>query len=334
LIWQPLQPHLTNTNKIFYAPSGLLNKVPFYALLDNNNQYLGEQSNLHAMLSLRDLVKKDKDIPKVNKPLIALFGGADFDFGVQKDGEDNFMNDFLMSKPLSNLLSDNVRSGWAFLKGTLKEVEQIEAIAKATNNNSLKFSGEKASEENLKATIQEKKPQILHIATHGYYIPPPNEKPEQLAFASLNNENLHKNHDEPLLRSGILLSGANRKWVHKQSIDTPDDGIVTAMEISRMNMQNTELVVLSACETGLGDIKHTEGVMGLQRAFKMAGAKRQIISLWQVPDKATAEMMELFYTALLKENKDYRTAFNQAQSIMKSNYPEDPIKWAGFVLVE
>lgn len=333
LIWQPLEPYLNNANKIYYAPSGLLNKVPFYALLDSSNQYLGEQSNLHAMMSLRDLVKKDTKA-KASQELIALFGGANFDFGVKKDSEEDFMNDFLMNKPLSMLLEEKNRSGWTYLKGTLKEIVQIQEIVLQSNKKSISFTGEDASEENLKATLKNKKPNILHIATHGYYIPAPEKKKEDLELASLDNEYVSKSIDEPLLRSGILLSGANRKWVHKQAIETPEDGIVSALEISRLNLQNTELVVLSACETGLGDIKHSEGVIGLQRAFKMAGAKRQIISLWQVPDKATAEMMTFFYTALLQENKDYRTAFRQAQTIMKTKYPEEPLKWAGFVLIE
>lgn len=101
-----------------------------------------------------------------------------------------------------------------------------------------------------------------------------------------------------------------------------------------MDLSNTELVVLSACETGLGDITHSEGVYGMQRAFRIAGAKKMIVSLWRVPDNATAKMRELFYTALLKDKQSCHQAFRKAQHAMREKYPTNPVNWAGFVLIE
>ena len=114
-------------------------------------------------------------------------------------------------------------------------------------------------------------------------------------------------------------------------IDGVEDGVVTAYEISQLNLSNTELVVLSACETGLGDVKGTEGVFGLQRAFKMAGAKKMIVSLWKIPDKETSELMTGFYSYWLK-GKMIDAAFAQAQADMRKKY--SPYYWAAFVLVE
>ena len=128
-----------------------------------------------------------------------------------------------------------------------------------------------------------------------------------------------------------VLSGANYAWSGKTPVEGVEDGIVTAYEISQLNLSNTELVVLSACETALGDVKGSEGVFGLQRAFKMAGVKKMIVSLWQVPDKETAELMTSFYTYWMK-GKTINDAFAQAQADMRKKY--SPFYWAAFVLVE
>lgn len=119
--------------------------------------------------------------------------------------------------------------------------------------------------------------------------------------------------------------------VGKKPIEGIEDGVVTAYEISQLNFSNIELVVLSACETGLGDVKATEGVFGLQRAFKLAGVKKLIVSLWKVPDKETAELMQLLFTHLLS-GKTIEDAFAAAQAIMRKKYP--PYYWAAFVLIE
>jgi CHAT domain-containing protein len=144
-----------------------------------------------------------------------------------------------------------------------------------------------------------------------------------------------------MLRSGLIMSGGNASWQGKQTLEGKEDGILTAYEISQMNLSNTELVVLSACETGLGDIQGNEGVYGLQRAFKIAGAKYLIMSLWQVPDKQTSLLMTTFYKKWLEaEGPDgvgkkmtIPEAFHAAQKQMRDN-GLDPYNWAGFVLVE
>ena len=145
-----------------------------------------------------------------------------------------------------------------------------------------------------------------------------------------------------MIRSGILLSGANYAWKNgKPFHERMEDGILTAYEISQMNLSNTELVVLSACETGLGDIQGNEGVYGLQRAFKIAGAKYLIMSLWQVPDKQTSMLMTTFYRKWLeaegpdkgRKKMSIPDAFHAAQKDLR-DMGLDPYQWAGFVLVE
>jgi CHAT domain-containing protein len=144
-----------------------------------------------------------------------------------------------------------------------------------------------------------------------------------------------------MLRSGLIMAGGNAAWQGNQTLEGREDGILTAYEISQMNLSNTELVVLSACETGLGEIQGNEGVYGLQRAFKIAGAKYLIMSLWQVPDKQTSLLMTTFYKKWLEAegpdkggNKmNIPDAFHAAQKQLRDN-GLDPYNWAGFVLVE
>jgi CHAT domain-containing protein len=137
-----------------------------------------------------------------------------------------------------------------------------------------------------------------------------------------------------MIRSGLILAGGNYAWQHGRA-PRPDmeDGILTAYEISQMNLSNTELVVLSACETGLGDIQGNEGVYGLQRAFKIAGAKYLIMSLWQVPDRETMEFMTAFYRNWLEHDMTIPDAFRKTQGEMRDRF-YNPYSWAGFVLVE
>ena len=139
--------------------------------------------------------------------------------------------------------------------------------------------------------------------------------------------------DDPLMRSGLLLSGANNTWIGAKLPEGLEDGILTAKEVSYMNLMNTQLVVLSACQTGLGDVNGSEGVEGLQRGFKMAGVRYVIMSLWDVPDKETSDFMLSFYDNLL-DKMELHSAFHSTQIVMKKKYPNEPFKWAAFVLIE
>jgi len=138
--------------------------------------------------------------------------------------------------------------------------------------------------------------------------------------------------DDPLMRSGLMLAGANNVWSGKP-LKGIQDGILTGYEISNLYLPNTKLVVLSACETGLGNIEGSEGVNGLQRAFKLAGAKNLLMSLWRVPDNTTAEFMQIFYEKLFSK-KTISQAFGEAQTFMKNKYRNEPHKWAGLILVQ
>ena len=136
-----------------------------------------------------------------------------------------------------------------------------------------------------------------------------------------------------MLRSGLVLAGANYYMKNKRPLENREDGVLVAYEVRDLNLRNTELAVLSACQTGLGDVVGSEGVYGLQRAFRIAGAKFLIVSLWQVPDEQTQELMRLFYENWVDKQQSLRDAFNNAQAVFREREP-NPYMWAGFVLVE
>jgi len=177
-------------------------------------------------------------------------------------------------------------------------------------------------------------PSIIHLSTHGFFFPAPPET--QNIKGDTKNVNStrggFKSNINPLFRSGLILTGANRLWKDGKKTEGIEDGVLTAYEVSNMALLNTELVVLSACETGLGDVKGGEGVFGLQRSFKIAGVKNVIMSLWKVPDKETVELMELFYTNWVEKHMSKQDAFYSAKKDMRAKYP-DPYFWAAFVMI-
>jgi CHAT domain-containing protein len=218
--------------------------------------------------------------------------------------------------------NDSPNAAWKYLVGTQLELERISKIFKSKKIPIQERTGLAASEADFKKQqVETLSPSVIHFATHGFYYQNATQSATK-SFQSASN---------PLIRSGLVMAGANRVWLGNKPYLNSEDGILTAYEISLMNLSNTKLVVLSACETGLGAIEGSEGVYGLQRAFKMAGVERILVSLWQVPDKQTAELMEKFYTYLL-DNQSIQTAFAHAQQDMKEKYA--PYYWAGFVLIK
>jgi len=223
-------------------------------------------------------------------------------------------------------------AAWTFLPGTEDEVEQIgEYLTERQLPHKLymRTAGNEESFKQLSGTATG----IIHLATHGYFLEDlerdyDREVMERIGGGSRGS----KVFENPLLRSGLLLSGSNRAWTGEDVIEGIEDGILTADEISQMNLIKTQLVVLSACETGLGEAKTSEGVFGLQRAFKLAGVETLIMSLWTVPDDATADLMIAFYELWLS-GKTKSQAFAEAQRQVREKYKE-PYHWAGFVMMD
>ncbi len=320
LIWKPLLPYLQNATTVYNLPAGLLHKISFAALTDSSNKSLIDTYEIHQLLSINELVNPLKITNNHNT--IALFGGANYD----AVNTTTTASSTIAQAPMYRNATNNKYIHFNYLQGTKTEVETVATNAKNTNWKVQTYTNTNASEDNFKNLSGENAPKILHIATHGFYFPPTKTKPTNFITEDKNTPK-----DFPLLRSGLVLSGVNNYWGKDTLLENKEDGIVTAQEISNLNLLNTDLVVLSACQTALGDIDGSEGVYGLQRAFKMAGVKKLLMSLWEVPDAETAELMQLFYTNIFK-GESYYTAFRKAQLVLKAKY-KDPTKWAGFVLV-
>lgn len=320
LVWKPLQPWLKGIKKINIAPAGLLNRVAFNALAMDSSRYLIDEYQLRQYSSVGQAM--EELVSPLNKTAeeIILYGGIDFDAAGAVPGN---------SKSVSTLpetVQRSIRGGsWNSLPGTLEEVRSISRFFTTNKKSTKTITGAEATEESLKA-LSGNSPRILHLSTHGFSLPDITKNKNEIS-----GNNQFTLADNPLLRSGIIMAGANRVWQGGSSIPGREDGIVTAYEISNLDLSHTELVVLSACETALGDIRGTEGVFGLQRSFKLAGVKQMILSLWQVPDKETVELMNLFYSNKLKGATTV-DAFNQAQEMMRKKYPV--YYWAAFILIE
>ena len=207
------------------------------------------------------------------------------------------------------------------LPGTKTEVENIARIYQDLNQKPVVYTQNEALESAVKDVDN---PKALHIATHGFFL-------EDLELPETEQEDLYA--QNPLLRSGVIMAGVNNFLTKEVDLDAlgGEDGVLTAYEAMNMNLSNTEIVVLSACETGLGTIKNGEGVYGLQRAFQIAGAKSMIMSLWSVDDDATQELMSAFYDNWRKTG-DKKSAFQKAQMQVKEKY-KYPFFWGAFVLV-
>jgi CHAT domain-containing protein len=231
------------------------------------------------------------------------------------------------------------------LPATLDEAKYIDSLLVANNITTTLFTSEKANEESFKS-LSGKGNRILHIATHGFTWTDSIAR-KQDYFASriqMIGDNLPKGPViDPLNRCGLLFAGANTAY-QGRSKDLPEgvqDGILTAKEISLMDLRGTELVVLSACETAQGDIT-SEGVFGLQRAFKMAGVQTIIMSLWKVDDKVTKMFMSEFYKNWIEKKQSKREAFNNAKNTVcyavneygDYIYKDKPYYWAGFIMLD
>ncbi len=178
----------------------------------------------------------------------------------------------------------------------------------------------------IKHNTRSRAPDVLHIATHGFFF----QNMEQ-ELRDAEGGSVYQKADNPMFRSGLILAGGNRDWQQQTLPAGVENGILTAYEVAQLDLRNTDLVVLSACETGLGDVQGSEGVYGLQRAFKQAGANYLLISLWKVPDAQTAELMELFYKNWLKGDT-LPDAFRKAQLKMSKKY--SAYQWAAFKLIQ
>ncbi|MFH1314523.1 MAG: CHAT domain-containing tetratricopeptide repeat protein [Candidatus Eisenbacteria bacterium] len=291
---RPVEPFLSGGETAFIAPDAGLNLVSFAGLIRPDGLYLVETNTIHYLSAGRDLARLEHDWP-VGSGLLAL-GDPDYEVSdaehlsmIQPTERDSLLACSSGTRSARTACDDLLAMKVPPLPHSRREVERIgEAWAGATSEPVTVYCGREASEENLKAMAPDSR--VIHLATHGYFLggkctPDAGKAPE--AGSEFIGEN-------PLLLSGLLLAGANLGGRVADSLGC-EDGVVTAFEVSGMRLNHTEAVVLSACESALGEVREGEGVYGLRRAFQMAGVRVVLSALWPISDESTADMMEQLY---------------------------------------
>ena len=326
LLWAKIEPKLAGISRIYYSPIGTLNNISFNAL-SKDSVAISERYDLRLVSSTATLVL-DKKREKLKDGW--RYGGIKYDAEEDQlvaESRSYARNELTASRGID--LSKANRAGWGFLQGTLEESEMVSQKLDSTGIRSLLLTDVSANEESFKS-MDGNSPSLIHIATHGFFL---SEEKDRETKDFIQTANLRvSDYQSSMNYSGLLFAGGNRAWTGVDVIDGIEDGILTANEISNMNLSNTDIAVLSACETGLGSDMSSEGVFGLQRAFKLAGVQTLIMSLWKVPDEATSKLMQVFYDNWLS-GMDKHQAFSQAQRLIKEIYHE-PYYWAGFVMLD
>jgi CHAT domain-containing protein len=302
VFWEPIQKEIGQYATIFISPDGVYNQINLEAIPTPDGKYVIDNSNIVMVSNTKDLYLrklKAKSAPVVQKNSATMFGNPTF---------------------YTSAASDR---SWAQLPGTEKEVKELTDLLKQKGWSTDQYLESMATEEQVKGLDN---PNVFHIATHGFYTAEiePSEDEELTSSEAMLSEN-------PLMKTGLLLKGGGDLLNKTRYNYNQESGILTAYEAMNLNLDKTDMVVLSACETGLGDIHHGEGVQGLQRAFLVAGAKVLIMSMFKVDDEATQALIVNFYKKWLAGG-NMRQSFIEAKKELRVNYPE-PIYWGAFMMI-
>lgn len=325
---QPIESYFTNKQTIIVSPDGILHNIAWQAIPVANG-ILSEKYHLKLVTSSRSLYIKEKPFTDLSS---TIFGGIVYDSNEQLE-KVSLQNKTANDEFIASLFRNTTEKGFNFLKGS--ETESIEISKIVGTKEDYFFSEDKATEENFRKQHKNSN-EILLLSTHGFYFPTiKKEKEEEEKESLLENFQTFKNKnsiiDDPMYRSGLALSLANETWLNRTALPAENDGILLAKDIVGLDLSNTKLVVLSACQTALGDINSGEGVFGLQRAFKQAGVEYIVGSLWEVPDNDTKELMVSFFTNL-KASKKPTDAMEKARAAMKAK-GKSPYQYQGFIVI-
>ncbi|HYI00656.1 CHAT domain-containing tetratricopeptide repeat protein [Hyalangium sp.] len=334
LAFQPLQPLVGKTRRLFLSPDGQLALVPFAALHDGR-RFLVETFDFTYLTSGKDLLPR----PQKTLPAASVVVLADPDFSASLQAPVPYLGDASaraerspsIERFFSALRGGPTHRAWnpVPLPGTRQEAEAIQRLLPQAQL----FLGPEATKERL---LHLPTPSILHLATHGVFLddaPAPTRSRAVGHFGALGEEPLASRPPDPLLRSGLLFAGASALTPSTSSApqSQPDSALATALELAGLNLWGTQLVVLSACDTGRGDIKLGQGVYGLRRAFVVAGAETVVMSLWKVNDETTRTLMEAYYRNLLA-GQGRATALREAMRSLRATQPH-PHYWAPFIVL-
>jgi len=320
LIWGTLKEELHNVKNIFFSPTGLLHQIPIENLPISQLENYSDKYNMYRVSSTKEITKIK---PHIHYKNAVLFGGIDYN-----TGDETISNGLISS-----------RSGFELLMNTEQEVSDISNILKQSGMDCEVLKGRNGSEPAF-YKIPNKTINILHMATHGRSVKSEEvdvvKKKDNLAFLDNTNNKSFVYEKNALSWSFLVLAGGNRMINRLTVPQDREDGILTAKEISMMQFDELDLVVLSACETARGSLGYDDSVLGLQKAFKRAGAKSLIMSLGKVDDEATKILMVEFYKNLMNgktKHQSLRDAQKYLRSVDNGKY-DDPKYWASFIMLD
>lgn len=350
-VWKPLEISLGDAKRIYVSVDGALNEIPLGVLQRADGQRVMEKYDFRVVSSTRDLLRTSHRVTSNTAILVGnprflmseeeqLVAVNRFLGGPGQKPEMLLASAALPASATGGALSRAVTERGAChppppeggvlcpLPGTAREVRSIEELLREKNWNVASYQGEQALEEVVKKAAS---PRVLHLATHGFFLG------EESGKGGESGKGQNSGADEPMLRSGLFFAGADRTLKMEQPIEGMENGVLTAYEATALNLQGTELVVLSACETARGHVQYGEGVFGLGRALQEAGAESVLMSLWSVPDQETQELMTEFYKNWLSgmdKPEALRRAEMAERDVVKKRYGKDlPYYWGAFVLV-
>ncbi len=298
MFWEPIEQKLSGINKVFLSVDGVYNQINVETLQKPDGNFVIDEKSIILLSNTKEIIVKKGRLAIAGKNEAILFGNPQF----------HASNGTLAPLP-----------------GAEKEVNDIYSFLKTKNWECDQKLNEQATEMAVKSI---RSPKVFHVATHGFFVPDERTSKER----ELEELGLKQTFDNTLLKSGLVLDYGGDLLDHETPLNfNKSNGLLTAYEAMNLSLEKTDLVVLSACETGLGDISAGEGVYGLQRSLIVAGARSVIMSLFKVSDEATQQLMLKFYNNWLG-GMDKRTAFIEAKREMKKEY-KDPIYWGAFVMI-
>ena len=322
VVWKPLEQYIPSGSKVYYVPSGIVHKIAIESLPLSNEELLGDKYDFVRLSSAREILNSDDEIHVSSATNATLIGGLSYDLS---DGEMSAQSAkydvpaYLATRG-SNRNVDNPQQ-FADLENSKKEVEEVAEVLKDKELSVRVLTGSDGTEEAFLA-ISGQAPTLMLISTHGFYY----------TFDSAAGISYLSGYKDAMSLSGLLMAGANRAWRGDVLPEGVLGGILTASKISRMDLEGNEITILSACQTGQGETT-PEGVYGLQRAFKKAGVKTIIMTLWSVNDLSTKEFMTTFFKRLADNGWHKHEAFEYAKRTIKEKY-KDPYHWAPFIMMD
>ncbi len=314
-LWEPLEPYLEGVGRVYYSPTGSLSTLAFAAIEDSARTSLCERYDLRLVSSTAQITRSARKRDKNRSFALSIVGDVDYDADAH--------------------VAASRRGAWAHLDNSIHEISYVDSLCRDLPRlQSAMLTGSAATEDTIRA-MSGRSPELMLLSTHGFFLDAKVAARHTFYLnKGLTTDSVARESISPLKRGGIVLADGNAVWNNEDTRPDASDGIMTADEIAGLDLSGTQLLVLSACETGLGEPMGNEGVNGLQRGFKLSGVESMVMSLWVVNDTAGSQFMQQFYRRMLRDGEDRHEAFRKTQLDMRERYPRKPYYWAPFIMLD